>query len=147
MSVQRPLSVWQDVSDYFTDVTFTGDYNPGAGRRYHGREIIHEATRRGSAFYIRHHRPHFEAANPSLRSDVKCLLAVRQFLRLFGMPPWFISWLAWYEPTLREGDIVTLDGIRLVTQGFDVARFTKAREQKFTITARLLDDVPIWELF
>lgn len=143
-SVQRPLSIWQDVSDYVTDATFFGAFNQGTGRRTSGRIMIHEATKKGSAFYIGRHRPYFAAPDESLGSDVKCILAVRQFLMWHALPPWFASWVSWYDPRLREGDIVTMDGIRFVVQSLDVASFTRAREQKFTITARLMDDVPVW---
>lgn len=144
MSVQRELNVWQDIAEYVTDCTFTGAFNPGIGRRYSARHIIHEATKAGSAFYVGRHRPYFGKADNALESDVKCLLAVRQFLQMAGLPPWFASWKAWFEPELREGDILTLDGIRFVLVNIDAPGFSKSAEQKGTLTGRLMDDVQIW---
>jgi hypothetical protein len=138
------LSIWQDTEDFWSEATLLGAYNPGAGKRYGATHRIWEATAKPeSMFFIGEPKRYTIATDDTHKSDASCARALRTFMLLHGLPPWFVRFRTWYTPDAREGDIVTLDGIAIIITTLEFTRFTRGKEQFMHVTGRLYEDIDI----
>jgi hypothetical protein len=137
------LSIVQDLSEYYTDAIFSGAYNAGQGKRYSVSAPIAEAFKEGSAYNIGESKVYRAAPDDSLRSKHKCEMARRQFMMWHGLPPWIVLWKSWYDPAVREGDLIMVDELEVVLRKMSFTRFTKGAEQKADFVGRLAEDVHV----
>ena len=144
LAIHDTPKIWQDVSRYWSEAVFLGAWNPGTGKRHRADYRIWEATHRpGSAYYVGERKRYLARPDDSLKYRHRCARACRSFQDQFGLPPWFTMWEAWFDLDRRTGDLIRIDGVRVVVDELSYTRFGVGAKQMMTITARLFDDVTV----
>jgi hypothetical protein len=119
----------QDTRDYYTSATFTGAKDPLTGIRFFATESIPQATDghfSDSMFYTGEANHYTAPCNDALKSNAACRLAAREFLNITpltpqGLPPWYLDARADHDPSARDGDLVTVNGIKFLLEGVEMA--------------------------
>jgi hypothetical protein len=143
------LHKYQDLDEYFTEATFTGAVNPQTGKRWTVTKTIPEATDPEfegiSLLHVGTPRPYFAEVDDSLGSFIDCVFAVRRFMAKHGLPPWYVDMEVAYNGELRCGDIILVDGIRVVVENIKRGSINIGHDEapRMSVTTRFYDDVPI----
>jgi hypothetical protein len=145
----RALHHYQDLEEFFTSATFTGAKNPQTGKRWSATKTIPEATDKEfegiSLFYVGTPRPYVAETDDGLASFEDCALAVRRFMRHYGLPPWYFEWDCAYNGELRPGDILKLNDVLVLAENVRRASINIASgtAPTMSVTARVYADIPI----
>jgi hypothetical protein len=142
------IVLMQDTREYYTSATFYGDKDPLTGQPFEATESIPQATDprfENSMFYTGTPNHYTASQNEALKSDAACRLAAREFLNITpltpqGLLPWTAQITVDYDPSVREGDLVTINAIKFLTEDIVFAALNAGDGPQMELSVRLAED-------
>lgn len=149
LHIKKDFEVWEDWAEYFTEATFTGSVDPQTGKRWASTvtrpEALDERFEGRSLYYTGTPLIYTAEVDDSLSSYEDCVLASRRFKVKLMLPPWYMKFDAAYNPTLRAGDIIPVDGIQLLVENVSRGNVKagKGTTPRMTVTGRFYEDIDL----
>lgn len=147
LHIKKGFDVYQDLSEYYTEAIFIGAVDPQTGKRWAGSKSIPQATderfKGKSLYHVGEPRPYYSPPDDTLLSYEDAVEAARIFMEKGGRPPWYCVITVAYNPTVRAGDLIRVDGIKCVVENINRGSLKAAKREvpKMTLACRYYEDV------